>query len=68
MFGGSGSTLISCEKNNRIARLIELEPQWCDVIVQRYVNFCTKNSIDIDIKLNGQKFDYELLDQNTPKV
>ena len=32
-FGGSGTTLIACEKAGRQARLIELEPKYCDVIV-----------------------------------
>ena len=35
-FGGSGSTLIACEKTGRQARLIELEPTYCDVIVRRW--------------------------------
>jgi DNA modification methylase len=35
-FGGSGSTLIACEKAERQARLIELDPKYCDVIVQRW--------------------------------
>ena len=35
-FAGSGSTLIACEKTGRIARLIELEPRYCDVIIRRW--------------------------------
>jgi DNA modification methylase len=35
-FGGSGSTLIACEKAGRQARLIELDPKYCDVIVRRW--------------------------------
>ena len=35
-FGGSGSTLIACEKSKRKARLIELDPKFCDVIVKRW--------------------------------
>jgi DNA modification methylase len=35
-FGGSGSTLIACEKAGRQARLLELDPKYCDVIVQRW--------------------------------
>jgi DNA modification methylase len=35
-FGGSGSTLIACEKTGRQARLVELEPRYVDVIVQRW--------------------------------
>jgi DNA modification methylase len=35
-FGGSGSTLIACERAGRQARLIELDPKYCDVIVRRW--------------------------------
>jgi DNA modification methylase len=35
-FGGSGSTLIACEKTGRHARLIELDPKYCDVIIRRW--------------------------------
>ena len=35
-FGGSGSTLIACEKTGRKARVIELEPKYCDVIIRRW--------------------------------
>ena len=38
-FGGSGTTLIACEKSNRRARLIELDPKYVDIIVQRWQNF-----------------------------
>ncbi len=40
-FGGSGSTLIVCEKTGRQARLIELEPNYCDVTVQRWQSFAS---------------------------
>jgi DNA modification methylase len=36
LFGGSGSTLIACEKTGRINRSMELDPKYCDVIVQRW--------------------------------
>lgn len=35
-FGGSGTTLISCERANRIARLIEIDPAYGQVIVERF--------------------------------
>jgi DNA modification methylase len=35
-FAGSGSTLIACEKAGRQARLIELDPRYCDVIIRRW--------------------------------
>jgi len=38
-FGGSGSTLIACERQNRHARLMELDPKYCDVIVKRWEQF-----------------------------
>jgi DNA modification methylase len=42
LFGGSGSTLIACEKTGRKARLMELDPAYCDVIVQRWQAFTGK--------------------------
>ena len=39
LFGGSGSTLIACEKAGRQARLIELDPKYCDVICRRFTQF-----------------------------
>jgi DNA modification methylase len=38
-FGGSGSTLISCEKNHRDCRMMELDPKYCDVIIKRWQDF-----------------------------
>lgn len=43
-FGGSGSTMIACEKTNRHARLIELDPKYCDVIVKRWEDFTGKKA------------------------
>jgi len=39
LFGGSGSTLIACEQTGRRAFLMELDPPYCDVIVQRFEQF-----------------------------
>jgi DNA modification methylase len=36
IFGGSGSTLIGCEKTDRICYMMELDPKYCDVIVKRW--------------------------------
>jgi DNA modification methylase len=38
-FGGSGTTLIACEKAGRSARLIEMEPRYSDVIIRRWQEF-----------------------------
>jgi len=37
LFGGSGSTLITCEQMNRICYTMELDPRYCDAIVKRYI-------------------------------
>ncbi|MBX3351834.1 MAG: ParB N-terminal domain-containing protein [Phycisphaeraceae bacterium] len=39
LFGGSGSTLIACEQTARHARLMEIDPAYCDVIVERWEKF-----------------------------
>lgn len=43
-FGGSGSTLISCEKHHRQCRMMELDPRYCDVIVKRWEDFTGKKA------------------------
>ena len=45
LFGGSGSTLIACEKINRNARLMELDPKYCDVIIKRWQDFTGKEVV-----------------------
>ena len=45
LFGGSGSTLIACEKTGRVARLMELDPKYCDVIVKRWEEFTGKKAV-----------------------
>jgi DNA modification methylase len=43
-FGGSGTTVIACEKAGRRARLIELDPKYVDVIVKRWQEFSGKQA------------------------
>ncbi len=43
-FGGSGTTLIACEKSARRARLIELDPKYVDVIIKRWQEFSGKQA------------------------
>jgi DNA modification methylase len=59
LFGGSGSTLIACEKMGRNARLMELDPKYCDVVVKRWQNF---TGLKATLK-NGEKSFDELASQ-----
>jgi len=49
-FGGSGTTMIAAERINRKARLMELDPAYCDVIVKRWEDFTGKKAILEEIK------------------
>src|SRR5579885_3450604 len=54
LFGGSGSTLIACEKLGRRARLMEIDPPYCDVICRRFMEFSGKLA---KLEATGQTFD-----------
>lgn len=45
LFGGSGSTLIACEKAGRVCHTMELDPKYVDCIVQRYVDYVEDESV-----------------------
>ena len=53
LFGGSGSTLIACEKTARDCRMMELDPKYCDVIIQRWQNFTGQTAT---LEATGQPF------------
>ena len=53
-FGGSGTTLIACEKTGRQACLVELDPGYCDVIVRRWQEFTGKAAT---LNADGRNFD-----------
>ena len=44
-FGGTGTTLIACEQLGKIASLIEISPQYCDVIIKRWQNFTGNQAV-----------------------
>ena len=54
VFGGSGTTLIACEETGRKARLVELSPYYCDVIVRRWQELTGKQAVHA---VRGKKFD-----------
>lgn len=45
LFGGSGSTLIACEQLNRTCYTMELDPKYCDVIIQRWENLTGEKAV-----------------------
>jgi DNA modification methylase len=53
LFGGSGSTLIACEKSARKNMSMELDPKYCDVIIKRWQGFTGKQAVHV----NGGVFD-----------
>jgi DNA modification methylase len=44
-FGGSGSTLIGCERRGRKARLMELDPKYADVIIRRFQEYTGQQAV-----------------------
>jgi len=52
-FGGSGTTMIAAEKNGRHARLMELDPRYCDVIVKRWQDFTGQQAV---LESDGRTF------------
>ncbi|WP_367873020.1 DNA-methyltransferase [Trinickia violacea] len=44
-FGGSGSTLIACARTGRVARLMEIDARYCDVIVNRWQNWSGQRAV-----------------------
>ena len=55
-FGGSGTTIIAAEKHGRHARLMELDPKYCDVIIKRWQDFTGKQAVHAE---TGEPFDGE---------
>lgn len=53
MFAGSGSTLIACHGERRIARVVEIDPKYADVILRRYM----EHTGDTPTKPDGTRFD-----------
>nr|DAX52070.1 MAG TPA: adenine specific DNA methyltransferase [Caudoviricetes sp.] len=56
-FCGSGTTLIACEQMSRTARVLELDPKYCDVIVERYINL-VGSSDGVAVERNGEMIKY----------
>lgn len=60
LFGGSGSTLITCEQMNRICYTMELDPRYCDAIVKRYIALVGDE--EVKVIRDGQTIPYTRLE------
>jgi len=56
-FGGSGTTLIACERKNRICYTIELEEKFCDVIVKRFIEHAGSDQ-EVRVLRDGKEYAY----------
>jgi len=51
LYGGSGSTLIACEKTDRICFMMEIDPHYCDVIINRWEKYSGQKARKVETKL-----------------
>jgi DNA modification methylase len=52
LFGGSGTTMVACENTKRKCRMMEMEPKYCQVIIDRMLQL--DNSLEV--KINGEPY------------
>lgn len=67
MFGGSGSTMIGADIEGRINYSMELDPQYIDVIVKRYINHKQNNGEDVYLLRDGNKIPYSEIEEEFNK-
>jgi DNA modification methylase len=60
-FGGAGSTLIACAKHGRAARLLEIDPRYCDVTIRRWQEWSGEKAMNEE----GQSFEEVSTDRLT---
>lgn len=65
LFGGSGSTMIACEKTGRAARLMEMDPKYVDVAVRRWQEFTGKKAYLQGTKKTFEQIEYERKGKHT---
>lgn len=48
LFGGSGTTIMACEQNDRNAYVMELDPRYADVIIKRWEEFTGEKAVKLN--------------------
>jgi DNA modification methylase len=64
LFGGSGTTLIAAERTGRSARIMELDPKYCDVIIKRWQDFTGQQAVHAE---TGQIFGEAITESDIKK-
>ena len=64
LYGGSGSTLIACEKTKRKCFMSEIDPKYCDVIIKRWQEFTGNEAVHAE---SGKKYN-ELLESGSEQA
>lgn len=67
-FLGSGTTLIACEQLNRTCYGIEIDPKYCQVIIERYQKHCEKSGKPFECKINGEPFNFPSIKKDYEKA
>lgn len=57
-FGGSGTTIVAAEQLGRKARLMELDPKYCDVIIARWEKLTGNKAQKIELLIDNQQYGY----------
>ncbi len=66
-FLGSGTTLLSCEQLSRTCYGMEIEPKYCQVIINRYQKYCTDNNKPFHCKINGEPYNHAAQQHEIPQ-
>lgn len=59
-FNGSGTTMMAAEQLGRICHSMEIEPQYCQVAVDRYIKYCEGKNRKALVKINGEPYASEV--------
>jgi DNA modification methylase len=68
LFGGSGSTLIAAQQTGRRAYLMELDPLYCDVIIERWEKFTGQKAVCVNENAPPEEAGQKPVNREQPRV